>query len=128
MPELPDVVGAAEAAEALGVPVPSITRWRKAGRMPSPVAELASTWVWLREDVAEMRRRRDAGEPAAWPVRDKLPIVGTSEAAGLLGKNKSQIGRWRRAGVFPAPACELAAGPLWWRDDVVRFGAARVAA
>ena len=53
-----DLVGAAEAAYILGAPVTSVTRWRKAGKMPPPVEELKSTHVWLRADIEAMARER----------------------------------------------------------------------
>lgn len=53
-----DLVGSAEAAEILGKPVSSITRWRKAGKMPEQVEELAATFVWLRVDIERMRDER----------------------------------------------------------------------
>jgi predicted site-specific integrase-resolvase len=53
-----ELVGAAEAAEILGVKVPQITRWRRAGKMPPPVEELRATYVWLRTDVEQMAASR----------------------------------------------------------------------
>jgi len=53
-----DIVGSAEAAEILDKPVSSITRWRKAGKMPPPVEELAATFVWLRVDIERMAAER----------------------------------------------------------------------
>lgn len=55
-----ELVGAAEAAEILGVGVPQISRWRKAGKMPRPVEKLAATYVWLRVDVEAMRDKRSS--------------------------------------------------------------------
>lgn len=46
-----DLVGSAEAAAILKVPVSSISRWDKAGKMPVAVAELKATKVWLRDDI-----------------------------------------------------------------------------
>jgi predicted DNA-binding transcriptional regulator AlpA len=46
-----DIVGAAEAAEILGVKTPQVSRWQKAGKMPEPLEELKATVVWLRADV-----------------------------------------------------------------------------
>lgn len=53
-----ELVGAAEAAEILGVKVPQITRWRLAGKMPPHVEELKATFVWLRADVEAMAAAR----------------------------------------------------------------------
>lgn len=46
-----DLAGSAEAAAILKVPVSSISRWDKAGKMPVAVAELKATKVWLRIDI-----------------------------------------------------------------------------
>lgn len=109
MSDSPDVVGTSEAAEILGVSVPMITRYRKQGRLPKPVALLAATDVWMREDI---KNRADGAG------RRKLALVGTKEVADLLDVDRSQIGRWRRAGKFPEPCVELVAGPLWWARDI----------
>lgn len=113
---VPDVVGTAEAAQILGVKPPMITRWRKSGRMPPPVAELAATVVWLKTDV--QARSRGTGE---FEKPDPVPFVGLSEVADMLKVDKSQVGRWRRTNVFPEPRVQLASGPLWFRSDIHRF-------
>lgn len=117
-----DVVGTAEAAEMLGVATTGITRWRKAGRMPTTAAELAATPVWWREDVERVKRGEDFR-----PDVERLDVVGTAEVAELLGVDRSQIGRWRRNGQFPEPAHRLAAGPFWYRSDVAKLAVERKA-
>lgn len=117
-----DLVGVAESAEVLAKPTSRVKRWQASGKMPAPVAELRSGPVWFREDVAALR-----DGATVFPERAAVPLLGLAEVAVLLRVDKSQIGRWRRAGVFPAPAYALRAGPLWMRDDVVGFGAARAA-
>jgi len=56
-----------------------------------------------------------------------LDVVGTAEAADLLGVEKSRISKWRRLGVvlpdgrrvpFPRPVLELQATPLWRGSDI----------
>ena len=112
----PDLVGAAEAAEILGVEVPRITRYRKAGKMPLVAVEgLAAGPVWFRSDVEAMRDERKV------TARAPLDLLGTSEVAALLAVDKSQIGRWRRAGRFPSPLVEVRSGPLWARDVITAF-------
>jgi transcriptional regulator with XRE-family HTH domain len=92
--------------------------------MPETVADLAATPVWLRISIEAMKR----GE--SLPPVKKLPLVGLSEVAEICGVDKSQIGRWRRAGTFPEPCLDrrsaaepngLSAGPLWWRSDITAF-------
>lgn len=56
--EAGDIVGAAEAAEILGVKTPQISRWLKAGKMPESFQTLKATEVWLRADVLEMKAKR----------------------------------------------------------------------
>lgn len=63
-----ELVGAAEAAVILGVESPQITRWRKADMMPRPVERLKATFVWLRDDIYEMRDAREAG---TWEGRSR---------------------------------------------------------
>lgn len=55
-----DVVGTAEAAEILKVERPRIGRWRKQGKMPAPVAELAATPVWYRKQIESMVDDRES--------------------------------------------------------------------
>jgi hypothetical protein len=51
------LVGTAEAAAILEVERPRIGRWRKLdnGKLPPPVAQLASGPVWLRSQIEDMR-------------------------------------------------------------------------
>ena len=114
------LVGASEAAQILGVEVQRISRYRAQGRLPEPVATLAATPVWNAEDIKTLRER-DEIEPVK-PVA----LMGTSEAAAFLGVDKSQIGRWLRADVFPCPLVRLAAGPVWREADVTDFAEGRV--
>lgn len=56
-------------------------------------------------------------------------LVGTSEAADILGVATSQVSRWakpdKRAGRvrMPPPAADLAATPVWHRRDVEALAA-----
>jgi predicted site-specific integrase-resolvase len=113
-------VGAAEAAELLDVELPRITRWRLGGRMPEPVALLASTPVWRRDDVLAMKNGKQTSRS------DEVELMGTSEAAKVLNVNKSQISRWLRKGKFPPPRARLAAGPVWTAQQIRFFRTTRV--
>lgn len=115
MRRAPDVVGASEAAEILGVEKQRISRWRDSGRLPEPAADLRSTPVWRRTTIETIARGDSARTEAM------LNLLGVAEAAAMLGVDRSQIGRWRRAGRFPAPVLELAAGPLWWVEQIEEF-------
>lgn len=124
-------VGSAEAQTILQTNAPQIVRWRRRGGvLPPTVAVLKATPIWLRTHVEQLASARAAGDgpPAYEPLPKPLPrIVGTAEAADILGVDKSQIGRWVRGGRFPEPLQRLAAGPIWERTTIVRFGRAREA-
>ena len=81
-------------------------------------------------------------EPPKWRERKKLDLVGSAEAAQLLGVEKPRIGRFISRGIMPPQAVDcadpifehgdprfpegrLAAGPVWYRTDVVRLADAR---
>ena len=115
-------VGAAEAADILGVEVQRISRYTRQGRMPQPVVELAATPVWLAGDIEYMRDNGRPRDEASPPIE----LLGTCEAAETLGVHKSQVGRWLRSGVFPEPTARLRAGPLWTAGQVREFMATRV--
>lgn len=54
--------------------------------------------------------------------REAVPaLVGTMEAAELLGVAKTRISRFRERGRMPDPIVELAAGPVFLRSEVSRF-------
>lgn len=53
-----ELVGAAEAAELLGVPRSSVARWTKSGVFPKPLAVLRATPVWRRQDIAKFKETR----------------------------------------------------------------------
>lgn len=123
--EKPDVVGVAEVAEICGVEVPRVWRWRQAHRLPEPAADLGATGVWERDIIERFARGEEVSNGR------KLKLMGIKEAADYLGVDKSQIGRWRRAGAFPAPCLDrydekteptgLRAGPLWWEKQIRAF-------
>jgi hypothetical protein len=59
-----------------------------------------------------------------------LDLVGTAEAAEILGVEKSRLSRWRKNGVrlpdgqrvrFPQPILELSATPIWRGRDIRRL-------
>jgi predicted site-specific integrase-resolvase len=60
-----------------------------------------------------MRERGDK------PTAIELPkLVGTAEAAELLGVERPRIARWLKAGVLPDPVQRLAATPIWTKDQI----------
>ena len=48
-------------------------------------------------------------------------LVGTTEVAELLGVTRQRIHELRKAGRFPEPMVELAAGPIWLRPAIESF-------
>lgn len=62
-PEGPgDLVGAAEAAEIVGVERNRIPRWRAGGKMPTPIAVLKATPVWLLSDINRLAEEHRAAQ------------------------------------------------------------------
>lgn len=49
---------------------------------------------------------------------DPDDLVGTAEAAEILGVERPRIGRWRERGIMPEPIRQLAATPLWTKDQI----------
>ena len=45
-------------------------------------------------------------------------VLGVSEIGMLFGVARNTAWRWTREDAFPAPAAELASGPIWKRADV----------
>lgn len=49
-------------------------------------------------------------------------LMGLAEIAALLGTKKQVISNWRtRKPGFPSPAADLKAGPVWHRDDILKW-------
>jgi len=49
-------------------------------------------------------------------------LVGLAEIAALFGTKKQVISNWRtRKPGFPSPAADLKSGPVWHRDDLVKW-------
>lgn len=48
-------------------------------------------------------------------------VVGTAEAAEILGKVVQVVSRYAKEGRMPEPAAELAATPLWHRRQIERL-------
>lgn len=48
----------------------------------------------------------------------KLDLVGTREAAEILGVERPRIGRWLKTGVMPEPVARTKSGPVWFRSQI----------
>lgn len=51
-------------------------------------------------------------------VEVKGVLVGTAEAAAMLGVERPRIGRWVSLGKLPQPLAVLRATPVWFREDI----------
>lgn len=86
-----------------------------------------------RQEMTRQARRRAAEEElssargerpityqtANGPVFVAGPIVGTAEAAAILGVERPRIGRWSGVGgLMPTPIGKTRAGPIWLRSEV----------
>ena len=118
-----DFMGTREVAEALGVEPPRIGRWLKreaegkTKKLPTPVAVLAMSPIWLTEQIEALLDGVAPGKIKS-PLLD---LVGTGEAAEILDMKKDRIGAWQREGAMPEAVARLRSGPLWWRTDVRRL-------
>lgn len=83
-----ELVGTKEAAEVFGVRTENFLRdWAKRPDFPAPVANLAATPVWRRDDVEGYRLRQ---RPIPWPARRRgLPL--TTQAATWLPEVKRRL-------------------------------------
>jgi hypothetical protein len=48
-------------------------------------------------------------------------LVGSTEAARLLGVSRQRVGQLAERPDFPAPIARISAGPIWTRASVVAF-------
>jgi predicted DNA-binding transcriptional regulator AlpA len=60
-------------------------------------------------------------------MTEKLDIVGMAEIAQMLGMPRNTVNQWRFRGLLPAPATELATGPVWYRRVIEEWAANRAA-
>ena len=74
---------------------------------------VATVLAKMEEDDEAAAALTSNGKPAS------LDLVGTAEAAEILGVERPRIGRWRKYGVMPDPVAELKAGPVWYRTQIV---------
>lgn len=93
-----------------------------------------------REVATKMRKlRAEMDECAEWydrianeveavkPLPAEIQLVGMHEAAELLGVLYNTLAMQRSRGAFIEPLAKLRCGPVWLRDDVLRFKARRAA-
>src|SRR3712207_5274540 len=69
--------------------------------------------------------RDEGGGPSHAMIPDgPPPVVGLAEVSNLLGISKSRVSALAAQPDFPAAAM-LAAGPVWWRSQIERYGELR---
>lgn len=56
-----------------------------------------------------------------WESTKRENIVGTAEAAKILGVERPRIGRWIKQGIMPPTAAQLKATPVWHRKDIINM-------
>ena len=84
----PALAGTKEAAEVFGVRTENFLRdWAKRPDFPVPIASLAATPVWRREDL---ERYREATRPIAWPPR-RRDLALTESAREALPTIKRRL-------------------------------------
>jgi len=58
----------------------------------------------------------------------RMDLVGSAEAAEILGVERPRINRWRTSGVMPCTVAELRCGPIWTRGAVEALAETRLLA
>ena len=75
----------------------------------------------IRKDLTQAQRILDRieAEIVVYTANGVPDLVGTQEAAEILGKTPNAISSLRNKGhSFPAPIVTLACGPIWLREDI----------
>ena len=62
--------------------------------------------------------RVSSGDLPPQPVVTQQDLVGTAEAAAILGVERPRIARWRKRGLMPDTVVRLQATPVWEREHV----------
>ena len=105
-----DLLGTKEAAEALGVDRSRIGRYQRAGKMPTPVAQVGAAKLWTREQIESIRpmveaSRRNYIDPvAARQMIEAHPEVTAAEVAEKFGITEGTVRKAVEDGRIPAPA------------------------
>lgn len=64
-PAKAELLGVSEIAQIFGVHPATVSKWMQRGRLPEPLARLASGYVWNRAQIESVQLQRD-GFPV-WP-------------------------------------------------------------
>jgi predicted DNA-binding transcriptional regulator AlpA len=81
---------------------------------------MASTRTKIRKDLTQAIRKLEEvqREVAVFMDEPSVDLVGTKEAAEVLGVTSNTITQRLRRGRFPQPMVTLSCGPIWRREDI----------
>lgn len=67
---------------------------------------------------AALKRRHEYAK--AWKHNAPANLMGLAEVAEYRGVSKQVISNWRKRGKLPEPLVQLAQGPIWSRETIVK--------
>ena len=81
---------------------------------------MSSTRTKIRKDLTQAIRKLEEVQREVTVFMDEpsVDLVGTTEAAEILGVKPNVISDRRRRGRFPQPIVTLSCGPIWHREDI----------
>ncbi|MEY9948430.1 hypothetical protein [Kitasatospora sp. GAS1066B] len=138
--KMPYLVGHTEIASLFGVERQTSQKWRTDGVLGEPDLIASGNPYWLldtvlrldgyngREITAERLALYKEATPGGYCLEDPadLPaIVGSKEAALILGTNEAAIARWRHRKRIADADLRLSGSPLWLIETLVADAEAR---
>ncbi|MFJ2626827.1 hypothetical protein ACIO6T_26240 [Streptomyces sp. NPDC087532] len=136
----PYLLGHAEIAALYGVERQTSQKWRADGTLPDPDLLVSGNPYWLlttvlklngvggREATARRLAAFEAGTTGGYRAKPKasLPVIlGITELAQVLGRDKQAISRWRHRKQLADADYVLSGSPLWLLDTVLADARAR---
>ncbi|MET8626652.1 hypothetical protein ABZW30_23320 [Kitasatospora sp. NPDC004669] len=138
--KMPYLVGHSEIASLFGVERQTSQKWRTDGVLDDPDLIASGNPYWLlgtvlrldgyngREITPERLALYEAAIPGGYRPEDPadLPaIVGSKEAALILGTNEAAIARWRHRNRIADADLRLSGSPLWLLETLLADAEAR---
>jgi hypothetical protein len=79
-----------------------------------------STRTKIRKDLTQAIRKLEEvqREVTVFMEEPRVDLVGTKEAAEILGVTPNVISTRLRRGRFPQPIVALSCGPIWHREEI----------
>jgi hypothetical protein len=69
-----------DVAERLGVSIPTVRKWRYAGKIPPPLAESDDgTLQWVPDDIDYLAQNGGADPAGTWPIADPVTSKNTNQ-------------------------------------------------